>query len=171
MNLSIYLAGAIRDGNLNDIAWREVLIENFKDDCEMLNPLARKTYDADTRSWGMSGVTPSADVIVPHDFWMVERADIIIFNLTALAEGYPNIGTLVEFGHATALSPKPLIYTIVEKGYLGHESTALFALHPFIAINSAIVFFSVDACLKFLSSHIGALNGDTPSFVGSPVLI
>lgn len=168
--MKVYLAGAIRDGRQDDISWREQVIgalhSTFK--ATILNPLGGKTYNSDTNEWDMSGVRPGASVIVPHDFWMVERADVIIFNLTALAEGYASIGTLVEFGHATALHPRPLIYTILDPNVaVGIGNTKLYSVHPFISINSAVVFPSVNDCVEFLYRHADVLNGFAPSFAGT----
>jgi hypothetical protein len=181
MRPRIYLAGAIRDGRPDDIAWRERIISELGDKASWLNPLASKTYDPATKIWTMSGITPTASVIVPHDFWMVEHSDAIIFNLSALSEGYPNIGTLVEFGHATALNPRPLIYSVIDPNLVTNPNETLIpgvdpnsgrvqkmfgGLHPFLSVNSAIVFKSIDDLVSFLNSHLPSLSGDQPRFLG-----
>jgi nucleoside 2-deoxyribosyltransferase len=161
---SIYLAGAIRDGVKDDIDWRERAISELAGLAVFLNPLGGKTYDPATRAWSVNGIKPTTDVIVPHDFWCVDHADILIVNLTSLASGYPSIGTLMEFGRATARGS--LVYAIVEQGYAGHDSPTLFKLHPFLERNSAVVFPGVDPCIDFLRGHLGVLSGATPNFHG-----
>lgn len=168
---AIYLAGAIRDNHPEDISWRERVINELGDKATWLNPLAGKTFDPESKLWTMSGILPVASVIVPHDFWMVEHSDAIIFNLKAMSEGYPNIGTLVEFGHATALHPRPLIYSVVDAEINNNPNSALkpqqkmFAgLHPFLAVNSAIVFPTMDKLISFLVHHLPAIDGTNPHF-------
>lgn len=173
MKPKIYLAGAIRDDHPEDIQWREQAIDALEDQALFLNPLASKTYDNETKTWTMSGIVPKASVIVPHDFWMVEHSDIIIFNLTALTQGYPNIGTLVEFGHATALHPRPLIYSVIDKDHVSNPNATLVnhtqkmfgGLHPFLAENSAVVFNSMEEVIDFLRQHLGAVSGTQPHFL------
>ena len=155
MKLRIYLAGAIRDGRAEDIEWRERIISDLAGMATWLNPLGDRWYDPHTGHWSMSGITPSASIIVPHDFWMVEHSDIIIFNLTAMAEGYPNIGTLVEFGHATALHPRPLLYTVTSQPQ---------RLHPFLSESSAAVFGFMVTLTDFLRRHLPVLEGSQPRF-------
>lgn len=162
MKLRVYLAGAIRDEHPEDINWREDFIEKLKDIAIVFNPLAGKIYDPEKKKWSLWGHSSSGELIVPHDFWMVEHSDIIVFNFLALAEGYPNIGTLVEFGHATA--GNSLIYSIVPKGYTGHENVSQYKLHPFLAKNSAMIFNGEDSCLNFLIKRIKSLNGENPSY-------
>ena len=166
MTPTIYLAGAIRDGVHEDIEWREQMIEALSDQATILNPLGGKTYNSTTREWDMSGIVPDGGVIVPHDFWCVQRADIVVFNFLSLADGYPTIGTLVEFGHATARAPRVLLYGIVPPQYSGHGNSALFRLHPFLAQNCAAVFPTVEACMRFLFLHLQVLSGRASRFGG-----
>ena len=163
--IKIYLAGAIRDDHPEDIEWREEFIRTLKDIAVIFNPLAGKVFDAEKKKWHLYGHSASGEMIVPHDFWMVEKSDIIVFNFLALAEGYPNIGTLVEFGHATTGSA--LIYSIIPKGYTGHGNLSQFKLHPFLSKNSAMIFQGTDSCLEFLIQRIQSLNGSKPEFGGS----
>lgn len=170
----IYLAGAIRDSRPDDIEWREHVMAKLGNKAIWLNPLASKTYDPESKNWTMSGITPVASVIVPHDFWMVEHSDAIIFNLSALREGYPNIGTLVEFGHATALNPRPLIYSVIDPTLVTNPNATLTqgvqkmfgGLHPFLSVNSAVVFDSIANLVNFLDSHLDSLSGAQPHFLG-----
>jgi len=161
---SIYLAGAIRDGRVHDIHWRERFVDVLSGVATLLNPVGGKTYDTGTREWRMSGRPSTAQAIVPHDFWMLDHADIAVFNFQALAEGYPCIGSLVEFGRATARGC--LRYSIVSAGFTGHQNGAMYALHPFLEQNSAMVFGLESDCLRFLRNHLPVLAGTAPSFGG-----
>ena len=165
VKLKIYLAGAIRDGHPEDVEWRERVIDVLNGKATILNPLAAKTYNTTTKTWNLCGIAPVASVIVPHDFYHVDHSDIVVFNFRALSEGYPNIGTLVEFGRATGVGC--LVYTIVDPAYIGHVSTNTYlTLHPFLERNSAIVFPTVDDCVSFLEQYIDALTGENPHFGG-----
>ena len=164
--LKIYLAGSIRDGRPEDIEWREEMISHLSDVAIFLNPLGGKTYNPDTKEWRMSGIPSTAEAIVGHDFWCVDRADAVIFNFRALSEKYPNIGTLIEFGRTTGRAPGCLIYSIVDPAYTGHENEAMFHLHPFIERNSTVVFQTTVDCRKFLAGHLRALSGTYPRFGG-----
>ena len=161
----IYLAGAIRDNRQADIEWRERVISVVGNRAIILNPLAGKVFDNETNTWTVSGIPSSASLIVKHDFWAVDRSDVVVFNFTALAEKYPNIGTLVEFGRATARSI--LIYAVVEAGYKGHENSTMYNLHPFIEENCAAVFHSLDDLIVFLARHIDVISGAKPSYKGT----
>lgn len=159
---TVYLAGAIRDGHHEDIAWRERVITALGDLAVFLNPLAGKRYDPSTRMWTKCGIPSAARLIVAHDFWSIDHADVILFNLHALQEGYPNIGTLIEFGRATAR--KCLIYVILGTGYTGHASE-MFQLHPFLEENSAIIFPTVEEAITYLrSGGLTTLSGETPHY-------
>lgn len=168
--MNIYLAGSIRDDNQMDIDWRHYVIDNVYVEglnITWLNPLGGKTYTPLTRKWDMGGIAPVAGVIVPHDFWAVEHSDVILFNFQSLKEGYPTIGTLVEFGHATGLHPRPLLYSLIGSGYKGHDQPGVGnSLHPFLAYNSAAVFDNMDAMVMFLNSHLPVLTGVAPKFGG-----
>jgi nucleoside 2-deoxyribosyltransferase len=163
--IKIYLAGAIRDDHPEDIEWREIYIKALKEMAIIFNPLAGKMFNPETKKWYLYGHSATGEAIVPHDFWMVEKSDIIVFNFLALAEGYPNIGTLVEFGHATA--GNALLYCIIPKGYTGHGNLTQFRLHPFLARNTAMIFQGIDSCLEFLIKRVQSLNGDEPGFGGN----
>lgn len=160
----IYLAGAIRDGRDEDIFWRERVINELEEQAIFLNPLGGKRYNPVTKNWTMSGFQAGAKVIVAHDLFCVKRSDIVLANLTALSEGYPNIGTLMEFG--AAVGQGKLIYSIIEPGYEGHENPVLYKLHPFLSENSAMVFKSVEEGVAFLKRHLGVLSGAKPHFDG-----
>jgi len=160
----IYLAGAIRDGIIGDYGWREHVITELESVADFINPLGNKTYNASTKQWLMSGQVTTSKSIVAHDFWAIDHVDAVIFNFKALSEGYPNIGTLVEFGRATA---RPvLIYSIIAANYTGHQNVAMFKLHPFLAESSAMVFNTVDDCVAYLREHLKVMSGENPHFGG-----
>jgi nucleoside 2-deoxyribosyltransferase len=162
---TIYLVGAIRDGRREDIEWRERVIAQLRDKATFLSPLGGKTYDPETKRWSMTGgVVPDARFIYKQDMWCVDRADVIIANMTSLSERYPSIGSLMELGRATARGA--LIFTILEPGYTGHENQALYTLHPFIDQSSTATFSSVDACIDFLHRQLDVLSGRKPDFDG-----
>lgn len=163
--MKIYLAGAIRDDIKADIEWRELMIHSLNTSnrpVQFLNPLAGKVYDAKTKLWTVHNMSPDAKMIVKHDFWCVDHADIIVFNFQALTQKYPMIGSLIEFGHATAKGC--LLYSIIDPDYTGHDNQAMFKLHPFIEQNSALIFNSVVDCMIFLDGHINVLEGRNPHY-------
>lgn len=169
MRPRIYLAGAIRDENMADIEWRERVIDAISPDkgkklADVFNPIGGKTYSREGKIWSLCGIRPVASVIVPHDFYHVDHADIVLFNFRALSEKYPNIGTLVEFGRAT--KSKGLIYSIVDPAFSGHDSPTLFKLHPFIEHNSSVIFPDVHSAIEFLRQYLPVLSGESPRFGG-----
>lgn len=159
--LSMYLAGAIRDDKTEDIDWREKVIDGLKSlPVRILNPLAGKQYEGG--QWTVSGVPSSAKFITKHDKFMVRDSDMVLFNFRALSQGYPNIGTLVEFGMAVAYDK--LIYVIIDPDYIGHGNQRMYKLHPFIAEFAAVEFNNTEEAITFLNRHIKAISGRAPSF-------
>src|SRR5262245_60840906 len=115
--LSMYLAGAIRDDVPADYEWRERVIQALKrHPVRIMSPLGGKTRD-EHGNWTVSGVPSDADFITNHDQFYVQEADIVLFNFDALKDGYPNIGTLVEYGWATSPGKKRLIYVVIDPAY------------------------------------------------------
>lgn len=163
MKPTIYLAGAIRDGHPEDIDWRERAVMALSPLATVFNPLAGKTYNPDTGQWSLyGGENPDAKYIVQADFWCVDRSDIILFNFESLAEGYPSLGTLTEFGRSTARSCLRL--AIIPDQYTGHENLRHFkGLHPFLEQNVAKVFQGSQAAIEFLKLHLLAIT-TTPSY-------
>lgn len=165
--MKLYLVGAIRDGRVDDITWRERVIENLGRFHTILNPLAGKSFIEEEKRWVIHGeLAPSGAFLVKHDFFMVDQADVIVANMLALGEGYPNIGSLMELGRATATGRK-LIYMILPSKFAGHTQNGMYALHPFLAENAAGVFTSVDACIEFLREHLDVLDGQKPHYGGT----
>lgn len=162
----VYLAGSIRDGVVEDIIWREEALSAFEPYAVVLNPLAGKHYDPDTGKWTRFGVEfkpkEFARSIVKQDFWCVDSADILLCNFMSMAEGYPSIGTLVEFGRATARGC--LIYTIAAAEFTGHENKMLKMLHPFLEQNSVVVYHDVRECISFVADELKAFSGADPGY-------
>lgn len=161
--LIVYLAGPIRDGHAEDIEWREYVLRQLKGKATFVNPLgAKKYYDAH-RLWTVSGQLPNATSLARQDSWCVDRADIVLANLTALSKGYPAIGTLLELGRAWAR--RKLIYLILSPRYKGHENH-MFELHPFLADIAAGRFIDERRAVEVLKRHLPALSGANPHFDG-----
>ena len=159
---TIYLAGSIRDGHPEDVAWRENFIDLVGYNATILNPLGAKKFEPESGIWTMSGIIAEAKHIVKQDFWCVDRADIVVANLLSLAEGYPSIGTVMEMGRATYTNT--LIYAIVAAGYAGHENKGVFNVHPFLDQCIAQAFPTVKSCFDFVVPHLQMLSGDQPRF-------
>ncbi len=163
-DLVVYLAGAIRDGHGEDIAWREWAIRELGALAVIINPCGGKTYHPEAKVWTLHGRRPSGRSLVHHDFWAVDRADLIIFNLLPLAEGYASIGTLGEFFRSTGRSV--LRYAIVKPGYTGHLNETMYQLHPFIEEHCTEIFPDVGPCLEFAREHLAVLSGRNPHYKG-----
>jgi len=168
---TIYLAGAIRDNRPEDAAWRELFIQTLNGLAVFLNPLAGKKFNSVTNTWSLYGhkhgtKQAGGRYIVKKDFWSVDRADILVINMLSLAERYPFIGSLIEYGRATKTGA--LVFCIVPEKYTGHGHTAeTFGLHPFIEENSAIVFHDVESCVSFLKGELLASSGIDPHYGGT----
>lgn len=161
----VYLAGPIRDGYAADIAWREQVIQGLSGRAVFLNPLGAKTYEESSGVWRMSGIPSTPAAIVRHDAWCVDRADIVLANMSALADKYPMIGFLLELGRAWGRGK--LIYVIVPCDYTGHENRMYASLHPFLQEVAAARFDSVLDALTFLQRHLDVLSGKNPHFEGA----
>jgi len=154
----VYLAGSIRDGVPEDIAWRERAIKVLiGDNCTILSPLAGKHYNHETKMWTLYGKNISdGKYIVNADYWCVDRCDILLADLRSLAQGYASIGTMAEWGRSTARSILRLV--TVEPKQAG--ANAMFGLHPFIEQHAAKVFHEVDDMVDFAREHIHAITRD-----------
>lgn len=171
--MNIYLAGAIRDGNESDIQWREKLVavlgeQNppFGAPVTVLNPLAGDSFNVETRKWSGCGRASTAKAIYKRDLWYVRQADLIVANLTSLAEGYPSVGTLMELGVAVGMGRK-MIALIVPKGYKGHENAGMYALHPFLAESAMEVFETPEELTDWLVQFINVATGLCPQYGGT----
>jgi len=164
--VTVYLAGAMRDNRIEeDSQWREDIIEACQGLAIFLNPMAGKSFNRKTKEWDFCGMEPTADVIVRHDFWAVQRADIVLFNFKALSQDYPMIGSLIEFGHGTASPHTKLLWSIIDADYAGHDNTG-FNLHPFLEKNSALIFHSFDEALTKVPRLLAVMSGKNPHFAG-----
>ena len=161
--ITIYLAGAIRDGRLDDIRWRETVISELDGLAIFLNPLGGKQFNTKDSSWTLAGRKVTAHSLVKYDFNLVSKADIILANLTSLSEHYPSIGTLIELGAAAAQGK--LIYLILNKKFSGHEN-ACFTQHPFLQELATDIFESVDEAIKFLKKYVLVMEGVKPRYGG-----
>lgn len=153
---TIYLAGAIRDEHVEDITWRELFVHRLSAQATIWSPLAGKHRDPTTGVWTLDGRPSTAKMIVSKDFWMVDRADIIVFNFLSVREGYPSIGTTMEFGRSTARSV--LRYCIFPVEFTG--------LHPFYAENATDIFDTPEACCDFLEGHLPRITGSDAHYEG-----
>ena len=159
--ITIYLAGAIRDGRLDDIEWREKVISSLDGLATFLNPLGGKHFDSIKSNWTAAGRRVTSQFDVKHDLEFIGRSDVVLVNLLALSERYPNIGTLIELGAAAAQGK--LIYLILDKKYAGHEN-AMFTTHPFLQEIAADIFESVDEAIEFLKKYLPVLSGTNPRY-------
>jgi nucleoside 2-deoxyribosyltransferase len=159
--LVIYLAGAIRDGVEADITWREKFIDELEDAPVMiLNPLSGKLYSPSAKSWTQWSHIPTAKMIVNHDYFCVDKADLIVLNCEALGEGYPMIGSMCELGYAKAKGK--LVWSIVPDTV--NCGNTMFKLHPFIQENSSMIFDTYQHCLTFLYNMSFTFTGKLPSY-------
>lgn len=155
-NVKIYLAGSIRDGVREDFAWRERAISALEhEDCTIFSPLAGKTYNPETKKWWVYEThVPDSKYIVHADYWCVDRMDIGLFDFRSLADGYPSIGTVSEWGRSTARSiVRFATVTPNQKG-----ANAMFGLHPFIEQHAAKVFTDIDEMIDFARLNVRAVT-------------
>lgn len=161
--VKIYLAGSIRDGVPEDFDWRTRAIKAIDPRfVTIFSPLAGKSYDPQTKKWYIYGNhLPDSKYIVQADYWCVDRADIMLVDFRSLADGYPSIGTVSEWGRSTSRSILRLATVAPnQKG-----ANAIFGLHPFIAEHAAKVFNDIDEMIDFAATHVKAVTDD-PRSVG-----
>jgi hypothetical protein len=133
------------------------MIQTLEGRAIFLNPMGAKTYDTKTKKWDMAGVDPSSRVIVKHDFWCVDQADIFIANMLSLSEGYPSIGSFYELGRASGT--KAITYLILDPDYKAR-------LHPFFVETAAAIFDNPLSCMSFLYRQLDVLSGANPHYDG-----
>lgn len=153
MNLTrptiVYLAGPIRDGRAEDLQWRRRIATALEGRAVWISPTAAKVYHPAERRWTVGGWPSDARLIVHHDLWAVDRADIVVAHLGALRdEHYPSIGTLIELGRAGARGV--LCYGIAPPS------------HPFLDTLWATVFPDVETAIPVLGTLLDALSGRRP---------
>ncbi len=148
----IYLAGAIRDNRPEDIEWRQYArrsLEFFKTPegpvvrgYVILDPLEGKTYD-DEHGWLIHATTKATgDIFVHRDLAMIRSADVMLANLSALQDGYPCVGTLMELG----IAMERRLLTVVVGSYATCN-------HPFIASMAYRRVATVDAAIDWLKAE------------------
>ncbi len=140
----IYLAGAIRDDHPADTEWRQYVRRSIGGafGFHILDPLDGKTYD-EAHGWLMHGsVKATGDIFVHRDLAMIHRADVVLANLSALADGYPCIGTLMELG----IAMERRLLTVVVGSYATCN-------HPFIASMAYRRVATVDAAIDWLKAE------------------
>ena len=165
---TIYLGGAIRDNHPDDILWREEVISALGAYAVFINPLAGQTYHADKGGWTTyDGTFATSNYLVKKDFHNVDKSDILIVNFNCLMDGYPTIGSLIEFGRATKSSS--LLFSILDSTYKGHGHKGMYDLHPFIKENSAMVFQDVASCVSFMRGELRATSGLDPHYAGAMI--
>lgn len=157
----IYLVGPVRNNQLaEDVQWRHEFIEEMTEyPVRFLNPLAGKTIR--DGQWE-SGIIPNSKNIAIESFDMLERADMVVANFSAI-QTYPCIGSLIEFGRASAKSK--LMYTIVPKTFHGGGDGIGF-YHPLIDYPSAFIFNDVSSCLEYVKDKVLHITGTEPRFTG-----
>ena len=162
-NISVYLAGSIRDGVEEDFLWRERAItelrgewpRNARSRCTILSPLAGKSYNAETKQWTIyQKYVPDSKYIVHADYWCVDRADIGLFDFRSLATGYASIGTVSEWGRSTVRSMLRLATVAPNQ----QGSNAMFGLHPFLEQHATKVFTDIDDMIEFAKEYIDAVT-------------
>lgn len=152
---SIYLCGPIRDAYPEDVIWRETVCKALEGVAIILNPLAGHTQHTHTEKWHQDGVPVMTRAMVKRDLWLVDRADIIVCNLMAMATDYKGIGSMQEIGRATIHGA--LIFSVTPENI---------KQHPFIEENFSEHFDHIDDLLSFLTTHVLALSGEAPNFGG-----
>jgi hypothetical protein len=143
----VYLAGAIRPDHPEDGEWRLHWMSQLVGLAVVYNPMFGK--DVTEGRWSLFGLPSDPALIVHHDFYMLDNADIIVFNLLAMGEGYPCLGSLMEFGRSTTRSQ--VRYVILPTGHAVNT-------HPFITHLAAHRFEDLEDALKFIRNVCAGLT-------------
>lgn len=152
----IYLAGSIRDGVAEDFAWRERAIKALQHRrCTVFSPLAGKSYNPEAKTWHLyEKHLPDSGYIVQADYWCVDHSDIMLVDFRSLADGYPSIGTVSEWGRSTA---RPILrLATISPNQRG--ANAIFGVHPFIKEHAAKLFTDIDLMIDFAQQHVDAIT-------------
>ncbi len=157
----LYVGGAIRDGVDADIVWRKEFWSRLSELYHLLDPTNGKRYvghehDLDKREFGaeckewrfMGRYVPDARTIWCQDRSNVKVCDVGIWNLNALQDGYPCIGSSVEIGWANAWDK--LIYIIYSKPD---------KIHPFWLGGATRIFADYEEAIDYLTSYASVLSG------------
>lgn len=144
--LKIYLAGAIRGPE--DYRWRQIVTERYAGKATMLSPSDIGVDVNELRNFG-----GSAYMTFRTDLHLIDTADCLIVNLSALDDGYPCIGTIMEVGYALKAGKHILTYCS-EKS----------RTHPFIAFSGAGVFTLWNDLFRYLDGLLVVHSGSSPIF-------
>jgi hypothetical protein len=132
----IYLAGAIRPDHPEDAEWRLQWMSSLVGLAVVYNPMLGKEVTAG--QWTLFGVPSDPALIVHHDLYMLDNADIVVFNLLAMGEDYPCMGSLIEFGRSTARSQ--IRYVVAPPNVVGHPFITQLTAHHFEDLGDALKF-------------------------------
>lgn len=147
--ISIYLAGAIRDGFDCDFEWRVKAEERLKDVATIISPLHGKTYNGpkeaaghmfDASAWTHNGFPVTNRSIFDMDKYRIQMVDVLFANMEAFDTGYPMIGTLKECMAAHIWGK--LVFAVTTNPVLLH--------HPFVQGDVTRFFSSADECTEYL---------------------
>lgn len=168
--ITMYLAGPIRANVKYDWMWRQMVIANTREwqesqDLRILNPMAGNFHDTEQNVVYTSGVPITDGHINQQDLWCLQHSDIVLFNFSGLADGYPCIGSLVEWGRA--IDQAILRYVIWPKEFTSSESMGVGKIHPFIEQNATEIFPETKHAITFLQRHLPVLLGTHPDYEGA----
>lgn len=159
--ITLYLSGAIRSGIQEDSQWREEIVNGlapmFRDGIvRVISPLGGKYLNRETGQWTVCGIPASPQFITKADFWAIDHSDIILANFTALKDNHPMVGTLCEWGRATARGA--LCYAIWPPDIEQVRQN----ISPFIHQTAAHLFPDHHAALSHLRHYLYVLAGVAP---------
>jgi hypothetical protein len=149
----LYLGGAMRNGIAEDYEWRRKAWDVLEAFWQLRDPCWGKSYygKADVKDrtefasveseWRFCGLwVPSDAGLAKEDKADVYDCDAGVWNLSALADGYPCIGSVTEIAWADIWHKR--IYVIYPKPDL---------LHPFIKNSMSEAFATADEAIDWLS--------------------
>lgn len=148
MAVTIYLAGAIRDRVLADLAWRDEMccaLEHYASAglVHLFNPHRANEFVSLQAEVGSRRSKAADRYIFDVDLSAVQQSDVLVANFLSLADGYPSMETFIEWG--LSLAQRILRFAIWPEGV---------ELHPFIEQSVTLLFRSPDAVTEFLERAI-----------------
>lgn len=153
--LKCYLAGAIR--TIDDYKWRYEVTETFGANLICFTPpdiLSEKPNDHTLLTgadwFKQQAFRPKNFMTQRTDLFLIDQSDLIIANLSALAEGYPCIGTLVEMGYARG-----------KNKFILAVAPPDIKRHPFIAFTADGAFNSMPELMEYLGHIINTTSGQS----------
>jgi nucleoside 2-deoxyribosyltransferase len=173
MNVSVYLAGAIRNEEIRrkyDEAWREhaknrILKAIPDEDIRIISPMAFKSFDGEV--WKIFDMFPIDDqATLQQDMTCIAQSDMLLMNLLPFEERYsgrfdvaevlsipfgegchPNVGTFSEFGIALA-TRKPVVVV---------SNDAYIKSHPFMRAGAIKIVSTVDEGIDYIIGLVSVL--------------